>query len=238
MVVRVMKYVGVELCKDEINSLIQYIESYAINYKSSVFDQRTKEFYRFISKQIIFFKFILKAYPKSYPIKVMISDFLSMILNDLKSETRYYYLNQRSVIENYMRMILKDEINITHITQQSFWNLKHQNEIELSEIEYSKIVNEYKIACSFIHGGDFLKEHLVSSFEECLENKTKMSQRQRKSQISHFTELISIFNKLFLIHKTEEIDNSFHRNKVTLEYLMGKRYMDKFYQLKNELSKV
>ncbi|URJ39598.1 hypothetical protein [Paenibacillus polymyxa] len=227
-----MKYVGVEICKEEINSLAQYLEDYSIGHNNVTIDQRTKEFYRFISKQIIFFKFILKAYPKTYSIKVIISDFLSLILNDLKSETRYYYLNQRSVIENYMRMILKDEINSTHITKQSFLNLKQQNETELSEKEYNKIINEYKIACSFIHGGDFLRVHLVSNFEECLESKTKMSERQRKNQISQFMEMVNILNKLFLIHNNEEVDSSFHRNKVTLEYLMGKRYMEKFFRIK------
>ncbi|MGG4501290.1 hypothetical protein [Paenibacillus polymyxa] len=227
-----MKYVGVEICKEEINGLIHYLEDYSIGHNNVTFDQKTKEFYRFISKQIIFFKFILKAYPKTYSIKVIISDFLSLILNDLKSETRYYYLNQRSVIENYMRMILKDEINNTHITKQSFLNLKRQNETELSQKEYNKIINEYKIACSFIHGGDFLKVHLVSNFEECLESKTKLSERQRKNQISQFMEMVNILNKLFLIHNTEEVDSSFHRNKVTLEYLMGKRYIEKFFRIK------
>lgn len=227
-----MKYIGVEICKEEINNFVQYIENYATSYNGGVLDKSTSEFYRFISKQIIFFKFILKAYPKTYAIKVIISDFLSLILNDIKSEARYYYLNQRSVIENYMRMILKDEVNISHITKQSFSNIKQQNELELSEKEYNKVINEYKISCSFIHGGDFLRVHLVSNFEECIESKPKISERQRKSQISQFMELICILNKLFLIHNTEAIDNSFHRSKVTLEYLMGKRYMDRFYQIK------
>ena len=229
---KVMNYVEVKIHKDEINNLIQYIEDYAIKSKSITIDNRTKEFYRLISKQIIFFKCILNAYPKTYFIKVIISDFLSLILNDIKLETRYYYLNQRSIIENYLRLILKDEQYVTHITKQSFLDLKQQNESNLSEKDYSKIVNEYKIACSYIHGGDFLRVHLVSNFEECLDSKTKISERQRKSQISQFINLISILNELFLLHNTEEIDSSFHRSKVTLEYLMGKRYMDKFYQIK------
>lgn len=227
-----MNYVDVKIRKDEINNLIEYIENYTLNSKGSSIDNRTKEFYRVISKQIIFFKYILNAFPKSYFIKVIISDFFSLILNDIKLETRYYYLNQRSIIENYMRMILKEEQYVTHITKQSFLDLKQRNESNLNETEYNKIVNEYKIACSYIHGGDFLREHLVSNFEECLEIKTKISERQRKGQISQFIDLISILNKLFLINNTEEIDCSFHRCKATLEYLMGKRYMEKFYQLK------
>ncbi|WP_218924519.1 hypothetical protein, partial [Bacillus cereus] len=72
-------------------------------------------------------------------------------MNDIKLETRYYYLNQRSIIENYMRLILKSEQYVTHITKQSFLDLKQQNQSNLSEREYTKIVNEYKIACSYIH---------------------------------------------------------------------------------------
>jgi hypothetical protein len=227
-----MKYVGLVDCKDEINNLIDYIEKYGIESGDAIIDNRTKEFYRFISKQIIFFKYILNAYPKTYSIKVIISDFLSLILNDIKLETRYYYLNQRSIIENYMRMILQDEKNISHITKQSFLDLRQQNELNLSALEYNKITNEYKIACSFIHGGDYLRVHLVSNFEECLESKTKISERKRKNQISQFIDLTNILNKLFLIHNTEVIDNSFHRSKVTLEYLMGKRYIDRFNEIK------
>lgn len=227
-----MNFVDVNIRKDEINSLIRYIEDFAITSRGTTIDNRTKEFYRIIAKQIIFFKYILNAFPKTYFIKVLISDFLSLILNDIKLETRYYYLNQRSIIENYMRLILKDEQYVTHITKQSFLDLKQKNELNLIESEYNKIVNEYKIACSYIHGGDFLRDHLVSNLEECLDCKPKISERQRKSQITQFIDLIHILNKLFLIHYSEEIDSSFHRSKVTLEYLMGKRYMEKFYQIK------
>jgi hypothetical protein len=227
-----MNFVDVNIRKDEINNLIRYIEDYAIKSRGSAIDNRTKEFYRIIAKQIIFFKYILNAYPKTYFIKVIISDLLSLILNDIKLETRYYYLNQRSIIENYMRLILKDEQYATHITKQSFLDLKQKNELNLNDREYNKIVNEYKIACSYIHGGDFLREHLVSNFEECLISKPKISERQRKNQVTQFIDLINILNKLFLIHNTEEIDSSFHRSKVTLEYLMGKRYMGNFFRLK------
>lgn len=227
-----MNYVEVKICKEEINNLIKYIEDYAIKSKGSTIDNKTKDFYRVISKQIIFFKKVLNAYPKTYFIKVIISDFLSLILNDIKLETRYYYLNQRSIIENYMRLILKDDQYVTHITRQSFLDLKQKNQSNLSEKEYTKIMNEYKIACSYIHGGDTLKEHLVNNFEECLESKTKISERKRKSQISQFIDLINILNRLFLLHNTEAIDSSFHRSKATLEYLMGKQYINKFYQIK------
>ncbi|MGR9527403.1 hypothetical protein ACSS31_27350 (plasmid) [Priestia megaterium] len=148
-----MNYVEVKICKEEINNLIKYIEDYAIKSKGSTIDNKTKDFYRVISKQIIFFKKVLNAYPKTYFIKVIISDFLSLILNDIKLETRYYYLNQRSIIENYMRLILKDDQYVTHITRQSFLDLKQKNQSNLSEKEYTKIMNEYKIACSYIHGG-------------------------------------------------------------------------------------
>ncbi|MBX9997295.1 hypothetical protein [Priestia aryabhattai] len=227
-----MKYVETQLCKEEINTLINYIEQYAIKSKRSSVDAVSKDFYRVISKQIIFFKYILNAYPKTYFIKVIISDFLSLILNDIKSEKRYYYLNQRSIIENYLRLILKDEQYSDRITSQSFIDLKAKNHSNLPIEEYNKIMNEYKISCSYIHGGDYLKEHLVSNFEECLEIETKISKRQRKSQIAQFIDLVNILSKLFLLNNVEVIDNSFHRNKATLKYLMGKQYISIFHQIK------
>ncbi|MEI2282733.1 hypothetical protein [Paenibacillus polysaccharolyticus] len=227
-----MKYVDVNLRKEEISRLIQYIETYVIENKIEDIDTKSKNFYRFISKQIVFFKIVLNSYPNTYFVKVIISDFLSLILNDLKLEMRYYYLNQRSIIENYIRLILKDDQYTTNITKQSFIDIREQLGSELSDNEYSKVINEYKIACSFIHGGDYLRGHLVSNFEDALKNETQISERQRTNQIDQFIDMINILNKLFLLKNIDEIDSSFHRSKATLEYLMGKRYIDKFHLLK------
>ncbi|WP_336153929.1 hypothetical protein [Bacillus sp. 204(2023)] len=226
-----MNVLETKLRKKEIDDLIDYIEDYNQKTFSKTIDNDSKDFYRFVSKQLVFFKYILNAYPNSYFIKVLISDFLSLILNDLKNERRYYYLNQRSIIENYVRLLVEDETYITHVTKQAFLDLQAKYASDITERDYGKIMNEYKIACSYIHGGEYLKKHLVNSFEECLQIKPKISKRKRKNQIGQFIDLINILNNLFLIHKAEEIDSSFHRSKLVLKYLMGTKYVEKLREI-------
>ena len=226
-----MKYVEITHLKEEIDELWAFIKLYSEEIDGEVLEQRDQEFYRFIAKQIVFFKKILITYPKSYFVRVLISDLYSLIINDIKKEKRYYYLNQRSIIENYIRMIVKNEENNSHITRKSFLDLKEHNPIK--ESEYGKLMNEYKIACSYIHGGEKMSEYLVTNFEESIKLSTTISQRQRKNQIYQFTDLINILNGLFLSNNYEDVDSAFHRSKVVLKYLMGNNYLEKLNEYKS-----
>ncbi|MGE1235604.1 hypothetical protein [Bacillus altitudinis] len=214
-----MNLVGVNICKNEINNLIEDIER---NFPDV--DVQAKEYYRVIAKQILFFKHIFNTYPHTYPAKVIISDFFNFLLDDINESTRYLYLNERSIIENYIRLILKDDAHTTHITFQAFDDLKNRNTLILSDAEYGKIKNEYRIACSYIHGGHKLTNHLVDNFEDCLNGISTISQRSKRSRINQTLDLFKILNKLFIHNNREVVDNSFHRNKEALKYLLGKQY--------------
>ncbi|MHA6168228.1 hypothetical protein [Bacillus mojavensis] len=214
-----MDLIGLHICKKEINGLITNIDG-----QFPSLDNQAKEYYRVIAKQILFFKYILNAYPHTYAAKVIISDFFNFILDDINESTRYLYLNERSIIENYIRLILKDDAYTTHITSQSFIDLKEQNMSILNEAEYGKIMNEYKISCSFIHGGYKLTDHLVDNFEDCLNGISRISQRTKRNRINQTLDLFKILNKLFILNNKEVVDNSFHRNKPALKYLLGKQY--------------
>lgn len=214
-----MNLVGLNICKSEIGNLIDNIERLFPHL-----DNPTKEYYRVLAKQILFFKFIFDSYPDTYPAKVIISDFFNFMLDDINESTRYLYLNERSIIENYIRLILKDEAYSTHITFQSFIDLKRENASILSDAEYSKIMNEYKISCSYIHGGHKLTNHLVDNFEDCLNGISTISLRSKRNRINQTTDLFKILNKLFICNNREVVDNSFHRNREALKYLLGNQY--------------
>lgn len=214
-----MNLVGLKICKSEIKNLIEDIERVFPQL-----DNQSKEYYRVIAKQILFFKFIFNTYSETYAAKVIISDFFNFMLDDIKDSTRYLYLNERSIIENYIRLILKDESYNTHITNQSFIDLKRENESILSDAEYGKIKNEYKISCSYIHGGYNLSNHLVDNFEDCLNGISTISQRSKRSRINQTLDLFKILNKLFIHNNKEVIETSFHRNKEALKYLLGSQY--------------
>lgn len=220
-----MRYIEVNSVKEEINWLISSIEEFNTQHEFKELSSKDIDLYRFLAKQIVFFKKMLVAYPKTYFIKVLISDFYSLTVNDLKNESRYFYLNQRSIIENYIRMIEVNEENASHITKKSFEDLKLNNEI--SDSEFGKIMNEYKISCSYIHGGIELENHLVTNFIESTIYVSSISKRKRESQLAQFIDLINILNDLFLINNFDEVDSAFHRSKILLKYLMGENYVRK-----------
>ncbi|MDW0114361.1 hypothetical protein QT711_14280 [Sporosarcina saromensis] len=220
-----MKFVEVDEVKAEVDELMNYIKIYSREINGRDINDSDVNFYRFIAKQILFFKKILIAYPKTYFANVLVSDLYSLLINDIKQEIRYYYLNQRSIIENYIRLIEVNDENQSHVTRKSFLDLKSNNQI--NETDYGKIMNEYKIACSYIHGGPELSGYLVTNFQESIEFKASLGKRKRKSQIAQFIDLINILNYLFLINNLDDIDAAFHRSKVLLKYLMGNNYLQK-----------
>lgn len=225
-----MKFIEITNIKQELDDLLKSINDYKIEvYFGTELEQGDIEFYRFIGKQIIFFKKILVAYPNSYFVKVLISDYYSLIINDVKKESRYYYLNQRSIIENYLRMIDKNEKNHSHVTRKTFEALKANNEISIGN--YSKLMNEYKIACSYIHGGLIISDYLVANFQESLNFKTEISIRNRKSQRNQFIDMVNILNNLFLENNSEAVDSAFHRSKLLLKYLMNEKYINRLKKL-------
>lgn len=225
-----MRFIELKNIKQELEELLNSINIYNKEiHLGKELEQKDIEFYRFIGKQIIFYKKILVAYPKSFFIRVLISDYYSLIINDIKKENRYYYLNQRSIIENYLRTIDKNEENHSHVTRKTFINIKENNEI--SEEQYSKLMNEYKIACSYIHGGLIMSDYLVSNFQESIKLKTEISYRKKESQRYQFIDLINILNTLFLDNNADAVASAFHRSRVLLEYLVNVKYIDRLNRL-------
>ena len=80
--------------KKEINDLISFLEE-----KYRKLDEREKNFVRFLSKHIIFFK-NFSDLENNFEIKLLISDFYYFIISYLNLEGRYVALNLRSIIEN------------------------------------------------------------------------------------------------------------------------------------------
>ena len=62
------------------------------------------------------------------------------------------YVNERSIIENYMRAIMEISLENNHITESVFQEMRNKKFIyNFTDIEYSLIKNEYVIALSLIH---------------------------------------------------------------------------------------
>ena len=214
--------------KSEIKNFIDELYKFANNTNFNLKNE-DEAFFRFISKRIIFFKYIL--YNKNtYSCKVLISDFFNLIISILENKERYIYLNERSIIEHYIRLILDSPSDKSSRELNLFKNLKESYPYIFNEDIYSLIRNEYSIASEFIHGNEILKNVLVTCFKDFTNNKKS---HYNSLNYKNITNLINHFELAFLYSKTSLIDSAFYRKKYILEYLKDKDYVKKLNQLKN-----
>lgn len=223
-----MTYVEIKNIKSDIAAFIENLKSYAEKENFDII-QNDLDFFKFISKHIVFFKNLHWNGQSCYSIEVIISDLYNYIVAILQTNNRYIFLNERSIIENYMRLILDQNPDDTHITSVSFENLKNNYNSILTSDNYSLIKSEYRTCCGYIHGSKILENDLSFYFNECIVKKTKLP--DRSNYFNRIMQLIQIFDKL-LIHKyPQHISSSFHRRKSTLSYLIGPSSVELIFKL-------
>lgn len=202
--------------KQEINLLVE--RTIEIAKEEFEMKELDKSFVRFIAKHIIFFKELLYFNKKKYHLKVVISDLYFYILAIITNEVRYVYLNQRSIIENYMRCILSVSVEQNHINNKLFDELK--DKYSISDDEYSLIKSEYYTACEYIHGGEALSENLISFFNDLVNKERKLEDRYR--YYDRIVKIIKTFDSVLIVSNPVYISDSFHKRKEVLKFLLGK----------------
>ncbi len=222
-------YLEVNNAKKEIYNFISSLELYA-NENNFIITEEHKNFFRFVSKRILFHKefFILNC--NFYSSKVLISDFLNLIVSIIDNRTRYIYLNERSIIENYMRLILVSSLENDHVTMNLFINLKTNFPSVFNEENYSMLRSEYLTACGYIHGGEDLNSDLSSYFNECIASNDLIENRSQ-----HFRRIIAIvklFEEALLISHHKLIDSTFYNKKFLLELITSKNFVDRLFELR------
>lgn len=217
-----------ELMIAQINDLKQSIQNFTnelVEYSRVIGNHKLSRneisFFGFISKQIIFLKYIYEIY-KNYTIKVLISDYYNYIVSIIKNEHRYMYVNERSIIENYTRWIVSTDIEKNYITTRVFDELK--NKTDIFESEYSLIKSEYTNSCGYIHGSKLLNDNLSYVFKECITNEIKI--KNVNSYFGNMIKIIKIYNRLIISTYTNLIDECFYRRKSVLKYLVGDELLE------------
>lgn len=227
-----MTYQKIKEAKNSIEEFVCKIKSISIENNFD-FTQYDRDFFSFISKHIIFFKclFIWNGTNK-YFYKVLISDFYYFILSIIKTEKRYVYVNERSIIENYMRIIMKNSLCYGYVTAKSFTQLRQKKfNCFFSDSEYSLIRSEYTTACNFIHGGNVLNDSLIYDLQECMNNNFPIS--KRKEYYNRLIRTLKIFDRLLISENAIYINGCFHREKSFLGYLIGSQQVDLLFQIIN-----
>ncbi len=224
-----MTYNEISLLKSDISSFIEYLSNYSHQENFSI-SQNDKDFFSFLCKRICFFKIINQMSQPIYSAKVLISDFYNLIITIIKNQKRYIYLNERSIIENYMRLILSTSLENDHITLNLFNKLQSNHTDIFTKDTFSLLKSEYRMSCSFVHGGAELEETLIAYFNKYVEDNSSLAERQK--YYDRLKKVVQNYDLAFLHEHTSLIDSAFHRKKTVLEYLLGKKYVETLFKIK------
>ena len=148
--------------KNEIKICIKELENIS-SKNNNILVEADKNFFSFILKKILLYKKLGKYWSNKkylFSFKVIVSDLFSLIFTVIEKKERYCFLNERSIIENFTRILVSVSIEEDYITKNVLEKLKKK----LTFKEISFINNEYDISCGYIHGSDILSETLISIF--------------------------------------------------------------------------
>ena len=227
-----MTYLEIKEIKSNIKQFLDEIQRIAHNQQFE-YAQEDRDFFSFIAKHIIFFKYLYKGAQGVYFYKVLISDLYYLILSIIKCEIRYMYVNERSVIENYMRVIMGVSLEYSHITEAVFQEMHDKIfQCNFTEAEYSLIKNEYVTSCEYIHGGNILNDNLAYVFDECVNNNFTI--KEKGKYYIRLQNILKIFDKLIIAEKTLYINGCYHRKKSVMEYLVGKDQVELLFEILNK----
>lgn len=213
------RYRDIELCKEDINSFLNFVKKDVGNISESQL--------RSIAKGIILFKRIFMQKDPAYfhYSECLISDALSLVhACGIKSQ-RLYYTTYRSLIENFTRVLLEyDNSNDTGV-RNMFKELHGQYENGGKDfIDY--LEGEYGKCCNVIHSNIKANLQLYSYYEDIV-----LSDEMNEKTINYCVNALNtFFNKVkeFIIKNIPQLLNdSFYNHRELLAFLIGKENYSK-----------
>ena len=205
-----MDYEDLKIIKKDINKFIEELEK---NSKDKILlTDNEKNFFKFLAKHILFFKELYRFDKSKYFLEVLISDIFSYIISIINGEKRYIFLNERSIIENYIRYLMKED----RIKENTFDRLKEK--FNLQDDIFSLLKEEYSTSCKYIHGGEILKSELLFYFLEFMK-KEKEILRDLK-YYKRISKMLNIYDNLILKEDEDFINGVIHRRKTLLKFII------------------
>lgn len=209
-----------------INSFKEYVDSYCEKQNIQL-SQSAKSFLRFWAKRIIFMNY-LKECDYNQWIDGIVSDMFFFSASVILDQKRYMYLNLRSFIESFIKLLLNVKIENEQITRKSFEQFRslYKKDI-LNDDEFSIIKNVYKVSCMAIHNPLFKENDLAIGIKDCLENKIyNVNHNNHRNTVetevfNNVQTITSIFIRLLIYKYREQIDSTFYRRKIIMNRLIG-----------------
>lgn len=219
--------------KSQIKSVVEKLKSISSEQQIEI-KEIDIEFLHFILKKILFFKNLYLYWDNEkskQKIKNIVSDLFFLIFSIFESKERYSYLNIRSIIENFARLIVfKNSLEDEHITKVILAKQKEK----ISEEDYSFIVSEYRICCEYIHGGTRIDSTLILLIQEYF-SKNKLTENRNKFY-ERLIKLIIIYEKVIITEFPNHVSGIFHRRKEILKFLIGDKNLELLFNILDKKS--
>uniref|UniRef100_UPI0006CF3343 hypothetical protein n=1 Tax=Clostridium sp. NkU-1 TaxID=1095009 RepID=UPI0006CF3343 len=133
------------------------------------------------------------------------------------------YVNERSIIENYLRLITNKTVEQDHVTEKIFQEIKSKA-FNFSGFDLSLIRNEYVTACGYIHGSKVLDNDLSYTFNACIKSEREF--KDKNKYYIRMQKVLKMLDHMLISNYKEDVSGAFHRRKTLLEYLLGKNSVD------------
>lgn len=205
------------------------------NFKTTYFvflKENSKNDIAFLSKKIIFFKYIIRNNNIDYRINALTSDYIYLLESIWNKNIRYFYLNVRSIIEHSLR-IFNDVSSDNTLTNSELFTLSKNKLTTFKEnnVNFNIIEDQYSIACNYVHGNINANLPLAEFFIDSIDKNKEFIFIETK--IRQICVLVEELGKLFLYTNASIIDDAFHRRKSILKYLTNEDYLLELRRLVN-----
>lgn len=182
---------------------------------------------RSIAKAIIFFKrlFLEEDSQNHHYAECFISDLLNLLHSLCGESQRLYYTTYRSLIENFVRVLLKyDNSNDTGV--RNMINELRDKYKDKGKIFIDYLEGEYGKCCDVIHSNLKANFCLYSYYEDLLKT-DEMQDTMISKYISIFDTFCRKSKEFVVIHESPLVNECFYNHKELLSFLIG----DKNYKI-------
>ena len=204
------RYRDIELCKSDIK---QFVELVIKDIGEVSVDDLNS-----IAKNMILIKKVY--FENKHYYNCLISDMFLLLHTLGKDSIRSYFTTRRSLIENFVRVILKYQDNnstgILNMFKEFRNNFESQDKIFIDYLE-----GEYGKCCDVVHSNKKANLTMYAYYEELIK-KDEITLNNKPKMLKEISEFYLKCKKFIIKCDTQSVSNAFYNHKELLYYLIGK----------------
>ena len=156
----------------------------------------------------------------------LISDMICLIHSLGKNSLKGYYTTMRSLIENFVRVMLKyDDANATGI-RNMFAELR--NKMVVNSKEYMDYIEgEYGKCCDIVHSNKQANLPIYAYYEEII-SRDEITEALKSDMLKNLITFYRKIKEFVIMNNSEMVNSAFQNKKELLSYLIGEKSYNEF----------